>query len=347
MPTANATRTVREITAIIADWVAEYTAVLNSFHGALLWGGITAVDEDEPFDLRRDVDVVLFLGADDERRPYHYEVMVQGLMVEVGHNTWENVRDSATVLANPYHAANIATGRIVADPHGELAELVANVRRDYAKRGWVEKRVAATKEAARGSVSRLAGGEPDGLFIVTTSLTAILAAASLATTGYRRSLSLLGDITSRHGRDGIYRRCVQFNGFDHLTASDVEEYLRQAARAFDYALTVKRTKSPVDFKLVPHLRPYMVDITRETLLAGDPNGAMLWVVATYVISMGAIMNDAPEPERGRFSDAYDAFKRDLGMDEQTMATRLPLAEELLADVSQLADEIVASHPDIQ
>ena len=341
------TRAVREITDIVTAWIPEYAASFDSFRGAMLWGGITALNGNEAFDARRDVDVILFLGADREKPDSNDEILRQGLMIEVGFMLWDTLSDLPSVLRNPHRAANVAAGRIVADPDGRLADVATSVRQEYAERRWVDARLEAVREEARARIHGAADRGAEGWFHVTNCLSSMLAVASLMGTTYRRSLSVLGDIASRHGRTDIYSRCVALMGFDHLSAGDVEEYLRQAAEAFDYALTVKRTDVPHGFKLVPHLRPYMVDITRETLRRGDPSGAMMWVLVTYSIAVAAIQNDTPEPERTRFLEALAGLKRDIGMYDEAMVARTPLAKALADDVHQFATEIVAGNPRIQ
>ena len=91
----------------------------------------------------------------------------------------------------------------------------------------------------------------------------------------------------------------------------------------------------------------MVDITRETLRRGDPSGAMMWVLVTYSIAVAAIQNDTPEPERTRFLEALAGLKRDIGMYDEAMVARTPLAKALADDVHQFATEIVAGNPRIQ
>ncbi|MBK8027324.1 MAG: hypothetical protein IPK19_39505 [Chloroflexi bacterium] len=50
-----------DVIAIVREWVDLHARALPDFAGAYLWGGITALAADAPFDLYRDVDVVVVL----------------------------------------------------------------------------------------------------------------------------------------------------------------------------------------------------------------------------------------------------------------------------------------------
>jgi hypothetical protein len=92
---------------------------------------------------------------------------------------------------------------------------------------------------------------------------------------------------------------------------------------------------PFQFKLQPHVRPYIVAGAQEMIDQGYHREAMFWISGFLMFANAAIQHDAPDAEKPIFQAKYDRLVAELGLQTPTdLATRL-------RDVQALADEIFA------
>lgn len=145
----------------------------------------------------------------------------------------------------------------------------------------------------------------------------------------------------------LLERTLDVQGYAALERIEVETYLQQSALAFDKAIEVKQTPSPFDFKLHPHVRPYLVQGAQQMIDEGHHREAMGWIMAFYLVSLLAILNDAPPADKQHFQQGFDALLERCGLASmETWPLRIEQSRQLAEEVFTLADAWVAKNPEI-
>jgi hypothetical protein len=339
---------VKEIIAIVHEWVEIYARHLPDFAGAYLWGGITALPADALFQLYRDVDVVVVLtqGAPDDDQEFFY----RGLLLEVVPKNLDDHRDAEAVLANPSHGPNMATTQILADPTGILAPLRQAVAADYGRRRWIQARCAAEQAAAEESLAAMRKAATpaerlDSARGLLSAFSGLLAVAQLKRPTTRRTLTLLRDLLEAQGRADLHEAALALMGSAQLSRADVQALHNQIVGAFDRAAVVNQTPIPYGFAIRPHLRPYYVEATLELIAEGNHREAVYWIscldTAYFVLE-----HDAPEAEKPGFAAQLHAMYTALGYTSAAVwAERIDAAERLAPEIYRIADALAALHPE--
>ena len=271
----------------------------------------------------------------------------RGVAIEAGLRSIEEYRGAEAVLANPDIADHLAIDSILDDPTGLLREIQPAVARDFALQPWVaarcvdeKRRVAMHYEAARAGESTI--DVATGVIQAVLNLSGLIAVALLRTPTHRKSLVNLRSQLTELGRAELAEEALAVCGLADLTPARTTFFLDASARAFDRAIQVKRRPSLLDFKLKPHLRPYVVDGPREMIETGHHREAAMWIGFTLIIACMALQNDAPEEERGAYAELLDSFFDECGYGEPSAWPQHFRSFEALRDsVYALADDIVA------
>jgi hypothetical protein len=341
-----------EVVEIVREWVELHARQLPNFAGAYMWGGITALPPDAPFQLYRDVDVVVVVteGAQDD----NLELLHRGVMLEVLSKNLADHQDAEVVLANPSHGPNMATTQILADPTGTLAPLQRAVAADYGRRRWVrarceaEKRTAEEQLAAMGQVANpVLTQEPLWpLWLLLNALSGLLAVAQLRRPTTRRTLSLLGELLDEQGRPDLREAALALWGSAHMSRAEVQAMLEQSLVAFDRSVEVYRTPTPYGFTIKAHLRPYLADASQELIDEGLHREAAFWIITLASESYLVLQNDAPAAEKPLFAAQFEAILAALGHSSaERWAERMAAAQRLTREVFAIADGLVALHPE--
>jgi hypothetical protein len=344
----SAVLTVAELVDIVQEWVDLYARNLPDFAGAYLWGGITALPGDAPFHLYRDVDVVVVLtsGAPDEEQEFFY----RGLILEI---IWKNLKfhqNAEGILADPSAGPNIATTQILADPTGILTPLHQAVAADYHRRSWIQARCEVEKATAQEWLAAMyKATTPDDRMIAARvflgALSGLLAVAQLKRPTTRRTLALLRELLEAQGRPELNEMALAVMGSAHMSRADVEAMLDQTTLAFDRAVEVYQTTIPFGFALRSHVRPYHVEGTLEMIDEGSHREAMFWISCLDTAYL-ALQNDAPDAEKPVFAAQFQAMHTALGNNSGEMwAERVKTATRLVSEIYQIADALVALHPE--
>jgi hypothetical protein len=339
---------VEAVVAIVREWVDLQARLLPDFAGAYLWGGITALPADAPFQLYRDVDVVVVLtqGAQDD----DLEVLYRGVMLEVISKNLAAHRDAEAMLANPSDGPNLATTQVLADPTGILAPLHQAVAADYGRRRWVQARCEAEQATAEewlANMRRAAtpGDRMDAARVFLSALSGLLAVAQLQRPTTRRTLALLRELLEAQGRADLHEAALTVMGSAQMSCADVQAMLDQTIIAFDRAVEVYRTPIPFSFALRPHVRPYHLDGALEMMDEGNHREAVYWI-SCLDTAYHVLLNDAPDAEKPVFRARLQAMYAALGYtSDEEWAGRVHIAERLAPEVYCLADALVVRHPE--
>jgi hypothetical protein len=336
---------VEQVIALAKEWVQVHGSSIPGFCGAHLMGGLNDMPKDAPFPAYRDVDLNILVQS--EAAGEVHDVSFRGLILEYGVQSAARYASAEQVLADPELASNLVVNSILADPLGILGRLHVAVAQQYARRDWVLARCAAERAATGESLEamRQAGSTFETMVHlagVIFGLSGLLATATLTPPTHRRSLVVIQQLLARHGRAELHEELLAALGFAHMSHASVAGYLSDSAEAFDRAVQVHRTPVIFDFKLRPHVRPYVVDGAQEMIDAGCPREAMFWIWSFILIANGAIQADAPEPDRRYFQAKADRLLDDMGwLDPAGRSARVEHVARVAGALVAVADDIVS------
>src|SRR6266545_5800444 len=326
-------------------WVEVQARRMPGFCGAHLMGGILALPKDAPLPAYKDVDFNIV--CEGVRETETFDVAWQGLILEYSVVGVERYCAAEDVLASPDLASNLAAAGILSDPRGLLAPLSQAVAEQYARRRWVQARCDYERRMVVQCLDDLRRAETPlearwhvlsaGLF-----LSGLLAEASLRPPTHRRCLVLMHDVLREQGREDLHEAALRLLGFGQVRREQVESYLDDCAAAFDRAAEVTRTPVPFQFKLQPHVRPYIVDGAREMIDQGCHREAMFWIGGFLMFANAAIQADAPAQERPIYQAKVDRLAEDLGFGvDADVAARAAAMRDLAEAIFGVADALAA------
>ena len=341
---------VSEAVAIATEWVESFAARNPDFRGAHFMGGITSMSVDAPFPPDSDVDICVLVHRDSPGQD-PIDELYRGVSIEAGLRSVEEYASAERVLANPEVADHVALNSVIADPAGILVSIQPAVAREFAQGRWVIARCEVEKRRFEMYLEASRQAQTPGEFMIHVTLAiqnlaALIAVALLSPPTHRKCLIQLRDQLKGLNRSELAERALAAYGDSDMSAGRAQTYADMAAAAFDRALQVKRSPSPFDFKLRPHLRPYLVEGPQAMIDKGDHREAMPWIGAGIWVSTMALLNDAPENEHPRYQQLLDDLLEDLGL--ASAASRAERSRELVDLANALfavADEVVASRPD--
>lgn len=349
--------------AIAREWVEANRQDWPDLRAAHLVGGITTMPDDAPFPATKDVDVYLiFADGSPELRaegPF-LNIIAAGygeLLFEAGVKPVADYASPEVVLANPEIAHHLTVESALYDPDGLLADLRGPVTRDYARRAWVQERVAHERRGFAGAVGMLetargmygASGEANLFGYMTTYLVAALSVANLEPPRIGgQMLVRIRPLLEQLERLDIAEEMLALLGVQEMSRDEAERYLAQAADAFDLAVTIRKTPHPFQHKLHAHLRPYLVDSSAQMIRNGFHREALAWITPCLCSATDVILADGCEADKHRFAGNRDALLRAIGFDNPDAGERkLAQAWTLHDRVFALANDIVAGHPEIR
>lgn len=342
------------------EWVEDYAAHHPEFRGAHLMGGIVALPKDAPFPTTTDLDLSILVevapsqdqdGASDAYQGVPIDEFYKGVLIEAGVRRTDLYGSPEVVLASPDLASSLAVNSILLDPNGLLARIQPIVAAQYRRRRWVATRCEWEKQQALDALERVANATTPAEFLtdmvfVLLYLSGLITVASVRPPTHRKCLVLLRELLEAEVKNDLYDEMLAIAGCARLNAAQVMAYQELCARAFDRAVEVRRTPVPLDFKLRPHVRPYIVDAGRLAIEQGDHRELMPWLCLGLGLFTQVIRNDAPAAESARYNQVWADLYQLLGIDTPaSRAEKLRTAIELKDSLFALADEIVGRLPD--
>jgi hypothetical protein len=182
------------------------------------------------------------------------------------------------------------------------------------------------------------------LWLLLNALSGLLAVAHLKRPTTRRTLSLLGELLSEHGRSELHEAVLTLWGSAHMRRADVQAMLDQSVVAFDRAVAVYHTPTPYGFTIRAHLRPYLAEATQELIDEGQHREATFWIMTLVSEAYIVLQHDAPDAEKPVFAVQFQAMLAALGYTSAAAWTvRIAAAERLTEEVFRIADAAVVLH----
>jgi hypothetical protein len=343
---------VRDTIALAQEWVDQEATRLPHFMGAHLMGSLATLPGDTPFPAYRDIDVAIVVAGDQDGDVHDLPYRVG--IVEYGLANWRHYESAAAVLRDPGLAPNLVANTILADPQGVLAPMHTVVAAQFPQRPWVQARCAAMRQEVAAARAMLEGCntalEAYGALIgLSWSLAGWLAVAALRPPTHRRSLIRQQEILAQQEALPLHEAALALLGVEHFDTRQVESYLAAAVAAFDRAVAVHRTPTPLDFKLQAHVRPYLAQGSQEMIDAGYPREAMAWIGAGLRLAHGTIQLDDPvDAERQQVQAYVDHLLEDCGLRAPgALRQRQAAADRLIADLATVVERLVATNPAVR
>lgn len=353
---------VREAKSAAVSWFEANARDLPGLRAAHFTGGVSAMADDAPFPVSKDIDLHLIFAegspALESDGPFAHIVEAShgGVSIEAGLKSVAEYHSAEAVLANPEIAHHLLVDSTVHDPSGLLANLRDPVRRGFARRRWVCARLDHERRGQAGAFAMLptlrqthgASGELNYLGYTTTFATAALQIAALRPPRLgSRSLLRLGEVLAAYDRCDLYDELLATLGLSNVGPERVERIIREAAESFDLAVEIRRTPHPFQHKLHRHLRPYFVDSCLAMLAEGHRREALLWATAFHLATADVILTDGPAAEHPLVRFRRSRLLHDLRLDTaEARAEAAHGARRVYDRLFALAAEIVAHHPGI-
>lgn len=338
-----------QVIELAREWVEERGSQIPGFCGAHLMGGINRMPKDAPFLPFLDID--LNVVSRDVKQEETHDESYKGLILEYGVLPLEDYASPETILASPNLAANFVVPSVLVDPEGILNNLHRAVKRDYARRHWVQMRCQEEiSRFTRNLNAALHFGTPIEQILFFTlgagDLAGLPVVAELKPPTHRRGLILMKEVLDSKGRLDLFERVLGTLGYADLTRTEVESFLNECAAAFDKALEVKQTSFFFDFKVQPHIRPYFVQGAQQMIDDGYYREAMYWLMGWYAGSILVIMKDARPSDQQEFFQRFESVRTRCGYSGDGLQARIRQVKDLVAELSALTDSWIAQNPDI-
>jgi hypothetical protein len=345
-----------------AAWVAENIEQWPGIIGAHLVGGITTMPDDASFPAYKDVDVHLIFNTGspmlDAPGPFMniLEVPYGGISIEAGIRPVSEYASADAVLANPEIAHHLTVQSVIYDPGGWLQDLQELVRLDYSRRRWVQARIDyerkglegafALSERAKGMYG--ASGEVSILGYTTTYIGATLCVARLIAPSIGGRLWVrMRETLVQYDRLDLYDELLVLLGVKEVDQIRAQQILNEGAEAFDRAVEIRRTPHPFQHKLHRHLRPYFVESCQSMIDEGYYREALGWTTPFVMASTNVILVDGTDDEKPIYAAIQAGVLETLGMaTEDALDAKFAQARQLYDQFFALADEIVASNPNV-
>jgi hypothetical protein len=341
------TMKVQNAIALAQEWVDQEATRMPHFVGAHLLGSVATLPAECTFPPYRDIDVNVVLEGDIA--PEVHDIDYRGYILEYGLESWNDYASAEAVLSNPGLAPNLDANTILADPRGLLVPLQTAVAQEFTKRTWVVARCASMRREVDRTCEVLGivptPGEAYGVLVALTwALSGWLAMAALRPPTHRRALVLLREMLANQDALPLQEAVLDLLGVAHFDARRAEFYLAAAVAAFDRAVEVHRTPTPLDFKLQAHVRPYLVQGSQEMIDEGYPREAMSWIALGLLLANQTIQLDGPVEEQQIFQATVDQLLEECGFTAPgALALRRAEAAQLVADMSEVVERFIVTN----
>jgi hypothetical protein len=344
---------VHEAKEIARNWVNEIGSQEPAFLGAFFAGSINWMSEHAPWPQTSDVDLFLLVDREitewsEQRKLLHNGVILEAVIFPI-----DRFRTPEQVLIR-MDAANLSIPSIISDPSGHLTELQRAVAQGYTKREWVRKRCEQARQNILSEYleemvrSDTLCDQVLNLLWAVMETAQIPALAHLRNPTVRRCLVVSRELLLAQDKLSLHESLLKLLGSAKLNRQQVESHLQECTQTFDRAIEVIHTSFWGDYDVSSQMRPIAIEGAWELIQGGCPREAIFWILIVHTLAQIAIQNDAPEEEKVRFMQKYQRVLGELGISSSAdFQQRAELGKSTLADVMEVAEEIVASNPEVK
>ena len=194
----------------------------------------------------------------------------------------DNLGDAESLLSNPFLASCFNQANIIVDPTGYLSKLHRQVSALYADEIWVRKRCAIAKENVLNELAGIIDGQTHlpgysssfiehftfFYFAAINTAAQIPCLANLKAMTMRKGLVNSRDTLVDTGNAELYENILKIVGVQAVTEGEVHDFIPKLTSAYNYALSVIKTRFYGDFDVNPISKSILIDGSRELLDAG-------------------------------------------------------------------------------
>jgi hypothetical protein len=304
-----------------------------------------------PFAAYRDVDLAIILDSiiEQDIDDANYEGLILEAILVPAHR----YTDAAKLLSDACNASILAADHsILLDPRGQLAPIAEEVQRNFARRKWVTARRDEMLQEAQKAFKALAQAEniQQALFALgelNMYLIATLTTVRLTPLTHRRNMLQLKQIIRLSEEKEMFEKLHRLLGSAHFTPDKARDFLAHTTAAFDCAVQVHKTPVPFDHKLDPCVRPYLVQGTEEMFDEDGYRESVFWIALFLMISCAAIQADGDDAAKAKYLPYAGELLQTMGLaTPDDLKERTLFAQQVLGEMKQLTDHIIATSPDI-
>jgi len=333
-------------------WVIEEASRIPGFCGAYTAGSTNWLSDDAELSTASDLDIMVVL-ADQNHAGRRHKFIYRDAFLEVSYLAIDQLQSPDQVLSEYHLAPSFRTTKILIDPSGHLAALLAIVRRDYAKRQWVCKRCTNARNKVLqylGSIREEAPLHDQVIawFFAAGITTHILLVAGLRNPTVRTRYVEVREMLADYGHLDFHESLLELVGVARISRDRVGKHLVTLADIFDRAAYTIKTPFPFATDISENARPVTIDGSLEMIKCGYHREAMFWIAVTHSRCQKVILRDFPAEMTQAFKDSYHELVSDLRVPSSTDVRRhCDRVEQILPRVWQLAEAIIAANREIE
>jgi hypothetical protein len=343
---------VKQVKDIVHRWVLEEASHLPGFAGAFIAGSTNWLADDAPFPTTSDVDVKIVLT--DSNLPASYQKQAyQGVQIDVSYMSSDQIQSPDMILSNYYLAYHFTTPNIISDPSGQLTKIHAVVSKEFARRKWVNQRCDHARNQVLKSLQWLQESQPfhDQVFTwvyPTSTLNHVLLVAGLQNPTVRRMFAATRDLLTTYNLLPFHETLLTLLGSVDLGLAQAENHLAATVEIFNVAKEVIKTPFFGSTNISDNGRSIAIGSSQTLIERGYHREAIFGIILTHTWCQKALYNDAPTALQEQFKPAYQQLMNDLGITSPAaLQQRHAQVEEYLPHVWEVAQTVMAAHPDIK
>lgn len=343
---------VKHAKDVARQWVLEEASRMPGFSGAFFHGSTNWLPDDAILPPASDVDVMIILDGHNPPNKLG-KFIYRDVLLEVSNLSADQVQSPEEILGQSHMAGSFRAPGIIADPTGQLTKIQAVVSANYAKRTWVYRRCAFSRDKVLNNLQGVHASAPfhdqvmPWLFSAGV-VTHVLLVAGLKNPTVRSRYLAVRNLLADYGHLDFYPTLLDLLGCARMSRERAEQHLAALADAFDVAKQM--IKTPIFFAadISDHARPIAIDGSQELIENGNHREAIFWMAATYSRCQIVFAQDAPVETQERFTPGYRALLGDLGITSYAdIQGRSDQIREVLPRVWEVAEAIIAANPEIE
>jgi hypothetical protein len=134
---------LKQAREVALQWMVEEGGRIPGFCGAYAAGSTNWLPDTADLATGADLDIMVVLADHNQTR---HKFIYHDTLLEVSYLRKDQLQSPEQILSDYHLAPSFRTTKVMSDPFGHLAPLLAVVARDYAKRHWVTQRCAHAKD---------------------------------------------------------------------------------------------------------------------------------------------------------------------------------------------------------
>ena len=337
--------------SLAQQWVEDHRSSDPGFVGAFLTGSALEVDPAGALPVDSDLDVVVV--TDRVAPPDPEKLLVRGVRLDVSRLSAAALADPAVVARTHWLAPSFRarsprrTDPLLADPHGRLAAVRAQVAPMFDQPGVVLARRDSVEQRLRSVLASVAGHSSWPAQVLswafgTSLVTHMLLVSGLRNPTVRLRYVRVGELLEERGLSGHLPVLFGHLGCRDLSPEQVRAQLPTLADGFDAAALVNRASVVGSHEIVASARPVAVSGTERLVSAGLHREAVFWMVVTLARSQLVLEADAdPALARAHRTGFDEAVRQLVGLrGPQDLVPRTADVLEALPHARAAAEQIL-------